>query len=404
MARITAWRSAALAALAAGLFACKEQITATGHCPELCPTDSLIVEDTILTGIVTSDTSLRGYTRVDLSAVLLAENDAVTAYPLIVFSNLPQRWFPSGVDTSGVTRGAIDSVFFDVNVSKRDTSVKNVWLLLYRIPITTDTLATWDSVQTSFAAAPIDSVKLPDSLVAGVVHVAVNRDSLAPLASDSFRIALGLKLRSPSPTAVRLLSADLTGSPPQLKYFVHGAAPQDTFSNIFTLVPTFDTWVQNPDPAVPAPGTIVVGNQPAARSFLRFDVPSYFIDSVTLVRATLLLTLNQPVHGIAAESISVAAQPVLRYFGGKSILIQDTAAIGVGVIRAQQTGDVQIEISKILRVWRGISPDSLPRAVGLRNISEDFTTGELVADGATSGATAPRLRISFIRPFRFGVP
>ena len=64
MVRTTVWRSAAAAALiTAAAFACKEQVTAPGHCPELCLSDSLTVEDTVLTGIVSSDTSLRGCTR-----------------------------------------------------------------------------------------------------------------------------------------------------------------------------------------------------------------------------------------------------------------------------------------------------------------------------------------------------
>ena len=69
-----------------------------------------------------------------------------------------------------------------------------------------------------------------------------------------------------------------------------------------------------------------------------------------------------------------------------------------------QTGTVQIEISRILRVWKGTNPDSLPRSISLRNSTEDVTNIQLDAYGITAGANAPKLQISFVRQFRFGVP
>jgi hypothetical protein len=123
-----------------------------------------------------------------------------------------------------------------------------------------------------------------------------------------------------------------------------------------------------------------------------------------VVRATLLLTPTRPVRGIPGESVSVAAQPILKYFAGKSVLFQDTAVTGLGIVAVGQTTPVEIEIARLLRLWRGVHPDSLPRAVSIRNISEDFTTVQLDAGGKLAGAAAPRLQISYVRPFRFGVP
>ena len=403
MARTTAWRSAALAALAAGLFACREQITATGHCPELCPTDSLVVLDTILTGVVSSDTSLRGFTRVDLTEILVASNtDSLTAWPLIRFTALPQQWFTAAGDT--VNLGMIDSVIFQMQVQLRDTTVHNQRLLLYHLPVTIDTNTTYDSVVAAFTFAPFDSLVFDSVARSGVVRQKINVAAATPILSDSFELGVGIAVRGDTKSVVRLLSSDLTGSPPQITYFVHGAAPRDTATNAFTIVPSFDTWVQSPPPPTPATGQLVIGGQPAARSFVRFAIPSYFVDSVTVIRATLLLSPLVAPEGIRPETTIIAAQPVLRDFGGKSILIQDTAALGLGRMIAGDTTDVSVEISKIFRLWKGISPDSLPRMITLRNIAEDLTTAQVQATGAAAGAGAPRLRVSYVRPFRFGVP
>jgi hypothetical protein len=403
MARTTAWRSAAVAALAAAAFACKEQVTAPGHCPELCISDSLVVEDTVLTGIVESDTSLRGYTRVDFSSTLsIADTDSLTSWALVRFVALPQRWFPTATDT--VLLGGIDSVTFESRLDYRDTTVHNARLVLYRLPATIDTLAKFDSVAPFFGMTPIDSVPLSDTLRSADLRHLLNVANVTPLAADSFVLAIGIAIRADAKTSARLLATDLTGFPPTLRFFVHGAAPRDTFKTSFALTPTFDTFVQNPEPAAPASGDIVIGNQPAARSFIRFNIPNYFIDSVNVVRATLLLTPTRPVRGIPGESVSVAAQPILKYFAGKSVLFQDTAVTGLGIVAVGQTTPVEIEIARVLRLWRGVHPDSLPRAVSIRNISEDFTTVQLDAGGKLAGAAAPRLQISYVRPFRFGVP
>ena len=128
------------------------------------------------------------------------------------------------------------------------------------------------------------------------------------------------------------------------------------------------------------------------------------MDSVNIVRATLELTPTAAVTGIPGESTLVAAQPILRFFHGKSILLLDSAAAGVGRVVTGQTGTIEIEVARILRLWRGIDPDSLPRAIAIRNVSEEFTTAQFEAGGTTAGANAPRIRISYVKPFQFGVP
>ncbi len=406
MARTFAWRSAAAAIVAAAAFACKEEVTAPGHCPDLCAADSLVVEDTVLTGIVASDTSVRGYTRIDVGPILLVSNtDSLEAHPLIQFTPIPVRWFPPGIDTAGVTIGKIDSIAFEIRMEQRDTAVHNIRLLVYRVAPTLDSLTSFDSVRTVFSgSAPFDSIPVDDSLGVKLLRRMLPVTAMAIDSADSNVVALALAVRADSQTTVRLSSGDLTGIPPRLRFFVHGAAPRDTFSTELDAIASYDTYVQSPDPPPPPAGVIAVGNQPAARAILRFDIPRYFIDSVTVVRASLQLTTTRPVGGIPGEAVSFAAVPILRDLGGKSILFQDSTVAGFGTATVGQSGVVEIEVGRILTLWKGISPDSLPRAVMVRNTAEDETHVDLEAAGHTAGAAAPQIRLSFVRPFRFGVP
>jgi len=404
MARTTAWRSVAAAVLAAALFACKEEVTAPGRCPDLCPGDKLVVVDTVITGIVVEDTSIRGFTTLADSPILVtSDRPSMEAYAVIRFSALPQTWYPTATDT--VQLGVIDSVTLTVRLDARDTSVKNTRLTVYHLPAEVDTSGVFDSVQTYFRnGVPFDSIPIGDSLLFGDVRRLLPVAEVTPLDTDSFKISLGLGVRGDSAAAAILASGDFTGTPARLRYYVHGAAPRDTFATTFDLVPTYDSYVQSPDPATPPPGEIVVGNQPAARAYLRFNIPSYYVDSVTVLRATLFLTPLAPATGFPGEIFTVEAQPILRYFAGKSILFQDTSVIGSGPVTVGQTSDVGIEVVRVLKLWRGIPLDSLPRALSLHTGSEFLTFAQLNAAGGGAGAAAPRIEISFVRPFQFGVP
>ena len=412
MARTFAWRSAAAAALvAAAIAACGEEVTAPGHCPELCPSDSLQVVDTVITGVVVFDTTVRGFTNLRFSPILVvADQDSLKARPIIRFQPLPQRWFPTA-DTAGVPIGTIDSIDVYLRLDARDTLAGNLRFLIYRLPALLDSTATFASTQAYFADSTyIDSIRVDSTTRVANLHL-VLRDSsltdkpliakLTPQAADSFVLSLGIGLRADSHTVAVLASGE-TAVFPSLKYYVHALA--DTFSTTFTVIPTFDTWVSSPDVAPVPAQTIVVGNQPSARAFMRFQVPSYYVDSTTILRATLQLVPTRAVRGFPNATFGLEALPVLRYFGGKSLLIGDTVVTGYGTATVGSSDTVSLEMGGILRLWRGVSADSLPRFVTLRTANESFEIGQIDFAGSAAGANAPRLLVSFVRPFKFGVP
>lgn len=404
MGRTSAWRSAAAAALLAGALACAENITTPGACPDYCPADTLALVDTVLTGIVVADTSVRGYNDVaGLGFVLAGDQDSLTSLAYLRFQPLPQRWFPTS-DTAGVRVGTIDSVKLSIRLDGRDTAQPDLRLLVYRAPVSLDTLLLTYDTLAAYAAGPLlDSVPVADDTGSATLTRLVPTASFVPDSADSNRIALVLDAEAAGPSTVTIASVQSTLAP-RLIYFVHGAPPNDTFRTSIQLTPEYDTYARTPEPAIGTATGIRVGDAPAARAMVFFDLPPYIADSVTIIRAQLELRLTGPATGRPGEQFLVIAAPVLRYYGGKSIVIPDTSSYGRGAFTAGDTGTVILEVARPVRLWRGIPSDSLPRILQLLNRFEGFSLGGFEALGSAGGARAPRMRVTYVRPFRFGLP
>jgi len=403
MGRTFGWRSAVLVAALLGAASCAENITTPGRCPDYCPTDTLQLVDTVLTGVVVADTSIRGFNSVpDLEFTLAGDQDSLRALTYLRFQALPQTWYP-GTDTVNV--GTIDSVTIDLYLNGRDTAAKNLRLLTYQAPPNYDstTTALFDTLAIYAGGPLLDAVPIGDSISTGSIHQLLPVAAFTPPAADSFRLGLVVDARGSIPTTVTLASTQ-TGTPVRLTYYVHGAAPKDTFSTSLQVIPDFDTYARNPEPVSGTSTGIIVGDQPAARAFVRFQLPPYLEDSVTVLRATLQVRLRNAASGRPGEGFIVNVSPVLRYYGGKSIIITDTTVAGSGAITAGDTGTVNLEMARVLRLWHGVASDSLPRVVQIANRFEFFSMGGFDALGSAGGADAPRLLVTYIRPITFGVP
>ncbi len=408
MGRTSAWRSAAAAALLAGTLACAEQITTPGACPDYCPADSLSLVDTVLTGVLVADTSVRGYNTVSTLGYLLAgDQDSLRALSYLRYQPIPTRWFPIVGDTVGVRIAVIDSIIMQVRIDGRDTAATDLRLLMYRAPVALDTTTmTFDTLlQYATDSLLLDSIPVADSLGAGTVRQQVPVAAFTPDSADSNRIALVFDARAASPTTVTLASTN-AGLAPRLFFYVRGdsAMGQDTFTTAFQVVPDYDTHARNPEPVVATGPGVRVGDAPAARALLFLDVPSFFLDSVTIIRAQLQMRVNGAARGRPGEGFLLRAVPVLRYFGGKSITVGDSSTYGTAFLTAGDTGSVTIEIARPLRLWRNVPSDSLPRVLVLRNRFEPISLGGFEGVGSAGGAAAPTLRVTYIRPFRFGLP
>jgi hypothetical protein len=406
MGRTSAWRSAAAAALLLGALGCTEQITTAGACPDYCPADSLQLVDTLLTGVLVADTSIRGYNEVSTLAYLLSgDQDSLTTLAYLRYNPLPTRFVGVTGDTTTYAVGAIDSIIMQVRVDGRDTAVSNIRLVSYAAPVHLDTLnLNYDTLaQFVTAAQPLDSLTLSDDSATGTFVRSVPVAAFTPSPADSNRIALVIAARGDAKTTVTLASTQV-GLAPRLTYYVRAAAPNDTLTKVLQVVPDYDTYARTPEPPLTTGPGIRVGDAPASRALLYLTLPPYIADSVTIIRAQLEMRLARPAAGRPLEAFVLRAVPVLRYYGGKSLLVGDTTTYGTGVLTAGDTGTVTFEIARPLRLWHGSNPDSLPRVLVLRNRFEALSLGGFEGLGSGAGAQAPRLRVTFSRAFRFGLP
>ena len=395
---------AALAAAVAG-FGCRENVTAPGSCPAICPAGQIRIVDTTLTGIVVSDTSFVGYVGTREAPFLLVSNgDSLQAVAVIQFGARDSTWYPTSGDTA-VRIGRVDSVSLTFTVTSRDTVARNVWILAYRLPAFFDTSITRVDVLPYLAdSLLVDSIAVPDTLKSGLVTGRIRAGVIASIApNDSNVVSLALVAHGSAPVTVSVASSEEITGAPRLYWYVHAQAPRDTLTHTLNIGPQFDSFVYRESPANTA-AALLAGGLPSARSLIRLQLPPEAIDSVGLVRATLILTMTGRAQGLPDEHFRISARGIIRDFGAKSVIFTDTSAGGTAPVVTGDSGEVQIEIARMLRVWGTVSGDSLPRTLMLMSATEGGGLGSVAIARRTAGAAAPRLRLTYVRPYEFGVP
>jgi hypothetical protein len=399
MARTSVWRNTLLAGLvAAG--GCTEKLTTPASCPEVCPNSSVQLADTLLTGADVADTSVRGYVLTSEATYVAASSlDSLKSMILLRFAPVPTQWVQTATDTVQAVFPP-DSVFAELQLVFQDTAV-HPKIVFYRLPAQFDTTMSYAQAQAYFVdSAVLDTVAVPDS---GNMEARLPI-SVVPAPGDSGVVSIGARVIADSPTVVAFSSGHSLTTAPALSYFVHGQPPQDSLSRNLPDTATFTTFVQSPAVVQPPPGVLAIGGLPAAHSLVHLSLPSVAVDSIGVVRATLLLHLVRPAVGFPGDSFFVNALPILRDYGPKSVLFPDTLITGVAVIHAGQTGTVEIDIAPILRIWGTTSGDSMPRAIMLGVFAEGYALGEVDIQGRLAGGGGPQLEVTYVKKYEVGVP
>ena len=396
---------AALAALVAGL-GCQENVTAPGSCPSLCPAGSVVLVDTVLTDIVASDSSYRGYyAPSEAQTLALADLDSLRSVALVRFGSRDSTWIPPVTNDTAVTIGRVDSVQLRITLAGRDTAAKNLRILVYRLPAQFDTGMTWADVQPYLTdSALVDTITIADSVTGGDVLWTLRSGAVDTIpAGDGGVVSFAFAVRASTKTGVGLTSDESGSSGAHLEWFVHAAAPRDSLTHGFVVGGSFDTFVFDPPPAMPS-NALVAGGLPSARSILRLQLPPEAIDSVRVVRATLILTPTHRARGLPTATFLLSARGIVRDLGAKSIIFTDTAAGGTASVAVGDSSEIHIEVGRLLRAWGTSVGDSLPRVIMLLGEPEGGGMSEVAVGGKSAGAAAPRLRLTFVRPYPFGLP
>lgn len=391
-------RALGFVAVALVATACTEQLTQPGQCPTYCPGGSAVFRDTVLTGEVGTDSSFSGYVENGALISVLLSNGGGYGETRGILRFLPRG--DSVIVKDTLRPFTVDSVQMQFSIQARDTMASNIFLDLYRLPLTVDsttTQAQLDAIMTPDRL--IQSVAVPNSQANGAFFVTLRDADLAKVAfvpTDSTRLMVGFRVRADGPTGVRL-GAPAAGSagPVFTSYVTTPLADTTVKQQIITRAGDLALTARAEGTSID-PTLLAVGGYPVSRSFLRFKLPTYLRDSATIIRATLELTSSAPVFGIPADTANVLASAVLVDFGAKSPA-SDTRVGSTPIISGSQS--VSIEVASIVRAWQGTQP--LPTMIRLALASEGATFLAPTFFSSRSATAVPRLRITFRPPFSF---
>ena len=392
---------AAVLALAT-LAACREELTAPGNCPALCPGSNFRVLDTILDADLGGDTSFTGYTARGQGQAFLV-TDALAGLPEMrgLLRFFPR---PDSVTVDDTLRAyTIDSVALSVTLSHRDTAVKGLRVLLYRMPapLTVDSTTDFATVTAALVEANlVDSIAVDDSVESGLLSLRYTEPAdVAKLdipAADSGVLALALAIRADGPTGARFVALG-TGAATFNTFVSADVEDEEEQDQSIFRSPTVATWVQEtPDPL--DPDLLAVGGAPSSRSLIRFSIPDIIRDSATISRATLELALTQPLAGLAGDSADLAVRAVITDLGGKS---PTAAASGATTKLGPGTaGTIEFDITSAVRAWLG--EDGLPPAVMLILTPEAASFLRPVFASSRAGGPVPKVHVTYTLPVNFG--
>ena len=412
-------RLAITAAVLFSISSCSENLDSSGVCDVLCPSVGGSVKTDTLFGSVTLDTTVQSLSGLGTEPRLLlaSRGDTLDTRVVIRFDSLPQRFVPKN-DTSQDIK-SVDSAFilmhldtvsikatnlitieaYDVDTTANDTSTAAV-LSLFRPD-------RFISSQTFTRAELGDSLKFfIDN--ATVLSKLQNRENLR----------IGLKATGPSSSQLTLGSTEGGFTP--ILFF---RATPDTATAPLSITPysrtpaneslvaqrLADYTIIAKSPPEAPPSVLSVGGLPPRRAYVKFDIPSKYIDSSTVVRATLLLNQIPNTSLDPGDTVRVVPQVVLA---GPVVIDPTKAAQIIANISADtlkltagHSGRVDVELASAFVLWRTQKPDTLPRAIVLKSNFEGTSAIELrFSSSEEIVALRPRLRISYTTKVPLGLP
>jgi hypothetical protein len=412
------WRLGGMVAVAAVIVACQEELTEPADCPALCPGGVQQVFDTIVPALALQDSSYPrvidppgGYVERGKGAALLVSNGFAPSDDRAVYRFAPRGDSLALRDT--LRAYTVDSAAIAINLVARDTLVNGLKVILYRLPSpeTVDSTRTFTDIDAQLIDANlIDTIAVPDSVNVGTIVAKLAGADLARLGlvpgGDS-TLAVGIRISAESPTGARIGSL-AGGTAPAFTSYVTLLDVPDTGTTLKPAISrgtVFNTFVtQNP---IQRDDTLLtVGGEPSSRALVRFGLPREFLDSITVIRATLELTPVRAIIGLPTDPATLQATGVISDLGAKSAL----AIPPVGSVIRQDTlstvvtDTVRIDVTPHVRLWQ--TSDARPESIFLSLLPEAatftravfFSTRSHVLDGTNVG---PRLRLTYQRAFPF---
>ncbi|HUL68631.1 MAG TPA: hypothetical protein VLT17_00150 [Gemmatimonadales bacterium] len=401
------WRWVAIAKLTfvMGLaLACTEELTTPVKCPPNCPGSGIVVIDTVLDLVPGGDTSFSGYVgNGDGSGILVSNNLPWADFRALI--RFPPRPDSVAINVDTFATYTIDSVSLLISLQARDSTVGGLRLFMYRMPVSLDSTASFNDVESELIPANlIDSILIPDSARTQDFTVMFKGTDLAkiePAPGDSGRISIGLRVAAGSrQTGIRIGSRSSPTDAPTWTTFVKANFPDSTRIRRTMLFTAEISVTVMANPPSPTPDQLLVGSLPSSRALLRFQLPEYIRDSAQILRATLEMVPVGPIYGLNGDPATLQLMQILSDQGAKSP--NQALSAAVFPLPNSYSDTVRFEIPQLIGLWK--TTKTAPLAVFLRIIPEGASFSIPIFYGTRSPSGQPHLRITYAKSFDFQRP
>ena len=399
--------------------ACTENLDNSAGCPILCPDQGGEIE-TITIDAVTLDSTVSALAGqgTETSILLATRGDTLDSRAVIRFDSIPDRYRKPGSDTTSFEVTTVDSAFLRLRVDTIGGKIPNsVTLDLYDVNSTAPDSAVAEIAALFVPGRLVTSATFERAALKDTINVAIPGSAILSRKGGAFRI--GVRARATQSVQLRLLAQEGSGAPTVLSYRVS----PDTLVAKVTLAPASRTPLNQPilaasladytllvkGTATGAASQLNIGGLPARRVYMRFDIPEFIVDSVDVVRATLLLT-QQPNFSIDAQD-TVQIIPHVALAANAVTDIAKAAQIAIGIdsdtlrVAPGGSGLKMLEVANLISVWRSQNLAETPRALVLISTLEGTSPLEARFFPAEAAPDLrPRLRISYSSRKSTGLP
>ena len=391
----------ALAALSIAVASCQEDLTAPGDCPGLCPSDNLVVADTVLDAVL--DSTYTGFVQPGEGVSILAANGGA-GEQLIGIARFARRGDSITVRDTAFPF-LVDSVILGVTLERRDPAVTGLALEVFQLPasVAVDTATTYAEVEAALTPDRlIRTVPIADDFTSGALRIVLAGPDLSRIvftAADTNVLRLAYRVTAPQPTGIMLSSA-ATGLPgPSFVTWVRVTRPDTTVVQGLPRIVTFDGFVDQTPTATQPPDLISVGGAPSSRAILRFNLPARLRDSAQIIRATLQLVPVGPVTGLPVDSAVLDVRGIFSDLGPKSPRISTESLLLGERLMVGEADTVFVEVTTVARLWNSVSR---PPTAFILAMGPEASTYAFVQFGSsrTPGAV-PTLHLTYALPYRF---
>jgi len=427
--------------------ACSERLDSSANCPVLCTDNALVFKDTIL-DIVVSDSAFPGFTGIGerwpapaLATVndfgflnesfvpVVSRPDSVDIRQVFRFDTLPRTLSPT--DSTQVTAVTDSKLLLVLDTARSLLPSGSTTVSIYDVD---DSTLTVDTVQSAIAArftpARLLTTRtftraevLADTLVglgslssSRAFPISIPNASMLRLVKERKRIRLGLRITSGSSAALRFVAP--TRNAPELTPRVTYDPSPDTAVRPWVVGTQFgdgsasglqfrsQTLVVRDRTVLLNDGSLEAGGMAGVRSLLKVQVPRRFLDTVTIVRASLDLT-QRPLRftpgatdGVRLRMRVGIAGPALGSDPRRLVEFLDPTIEGVQLpslrILPADSGVKSFDVGGALRVW--LTQDStIATSFILYSEGETFQEQRpaFFSRRNSNPAVRPRLRVTY---------